>query len=136
MWWLGRRRSSTVVWLPAANQVSHEVSWHEYERAEEDRVRALERARACDAELAALSTQYPPVGTTPSGQRMTSPFPASFATWFSTVHDKISDRDELARDRQRRAEIPAAPSRRTGSSAYHTDPNVHVDVSGYGSPSF
>jgi hypothetical protein len=100
--------------------------------------------RACDAELAALSMQYPPVGTTRSGRPMTSPSPTTFATWFSarsgTIHDEISDRDKLARDRQRQAETRVVASRFTGSSAYHTDVGAHTylgwDSGSYGSPSF
>jgi hypothetical protein len=96
--------------------------------------------RACDAELAALAARYPPLGTTRSGQPMTSPSPTRFATWFSarfgTIHDKISDRDALTRDRQRRAEVRTPVDRHTGSSAYHTDLGIHIDIGGYGSPSF
>jgi hypothetical protein len=67
--------------------------------------------RSCDAELAAMSARYPPVGETRSGRSMTEPALVTFAGWFHQYvgvrHDGISDREYLERRRQIRIQAQA-----------------------------
>jgi hypothetical protein len=102
------------------------VDWHEAS------------LRACDDELAQLAAAHPPVGQSHSGGSLLKPSPATFAEWFrryaGVAHDRLSDRHELGRLRQRRNQAQNRPPGQPhgASGAWPTSFGIGDSGGGYG----